>query len=543
MPTAADFLVPAGVCEVPSIRPVLSPDRRSLLRAAGKRFSKLAAAAGLTTIAASDRALAIPSARGDVDPGAMGPRLVSRITFGVTSEELALFSELGFARYLEYHLNYTAIADTYVQERFAGRTGGIPALSTLAMSNEDLYALNNLHAQYNELVEAVLVRAVFSKRQLFERMVDFWSDHFNLDCEIEEVRGLKTVDDRDTIRSHALGNFGDMLIASAKSPAMLAYLNNDLNTATAPNENYAREILELHSISSAAGYTQADVVAVSRCLTGWTRRDGYFTPTNMRGTFFYNHEAHDQGIKVLSPLFNLAGNGPVIIPANQPPMQDGLDVLNILVRHPSTANFLAAKLCRRFIGEDCPAAVIAKVRAAYLNNGEGVVGDIKAMIRSMLTPNTLYTAGLRWKRPLHLFASALRVMPVTITTTSALRSHLADAGHLPFAWGPPDGYPDTTQYWSSQQLPRWNFAVNLVPQMVAVGSNLGGVSTDIASMLAETITLDDVMDRIDAVIFHGEMGQQEKVRIRRYLSATGFTQQSRNESVALALSSPGFQMY
>ena len=542
MPTAADPFVPDGVCKAPSVPSELVTDRRSLLRAAGTRFATIAAAAGITTAGSHQAAQAVPSASADVDPGALGPRLVGRITFGTTGEELGLFNALGFAEYLEYHLNHLAIPDTYVEDRFAGRVAGIPALQTLSMSGEQLYALNNFTFQYNELVEAVLLRAVYSKRQLFERMVDFWGDHFNLDCQLEAIMSLKTLDDRDTIRPHALGNFGDLLIASAQSPAMLSYLNNDLNTATAPNENYAREILELHSLSSAAGYTQADVIAVSRCLTGWTRYDGYTTPANQRGTFHYNDEAHDQGAKMLSPIFNLSGPGPVVIPANQPPMKDGLDVLGILARHPSTANFLATKLCRRFIGEDCPTPVITQVRAAFLNNGAGVVGDIKAMIRTMLTPNTLYTAGSCWKRPLHLFASALRVVPVTITTTGALRSHLADAGHLPFSWGPPDGYPDTIQYWSSQQIPRWNFAVNLVPQIVPVGGNLSGVITDIGSMLSGANTLDEVMDRINAVIFFGEMNPQEKLRIRRFLTGSGFTQQSRNETVSLALASPGFQV-
>ena len=548
MPPAVDSSAPASLCNVPSVQPGARPDfqleRRSLLSAAGKRFAAVAAAAGLTEATALKRAQAIiPSSHADVDPGALGPRLVSRITFGITDEEVALFNERGFSGYLEHHLNYTAIPDTYIQDRFAGRIAGIPALSTLTMSGEQLSALNNPQAQYNELVDAVLLRAVYSKRQLFERMVDFWSDHFNLDCQLELVLSFKTLDDRDTIRPHALGNFGDMLVASAQSPAMLVYLNNDLNTATAPNENYAREILELHSLSTAGGYSQNDVIAVSRCLTGWTMRNAYSIPSYLRGTFRYNDEAHDQGVKVLSPVFNLTGTGPVIIPANQPPMKDGLDVLSILARHPSTANFLATKLCRRFIGEDCPAPVIAQVRAAYLNNGAGVVGDIKSMIRTMLTPNVLYTSGLRWKRPLHLFASALRLLPVTINTTGALRLHLADAGHLPFSWGPPDGYPDTLEYWGSLQGPRWNFASNLVPQTVPVGSSLGGVITNIGSMLAGTITLDEVMDRIDTVFFRGEMNPQDKLRIRRYLSASGFTQQSRNESVGLALAIPSFQMY
>ena len=542
---SSSALIPADTDLIPA-----DAGRRSLLRGAGRFF---AAAAGTATGVASIAALgtqraalaarAIPSTAADVDPGALGNKLISRITFGLTSEEITRFNQLGYSGYLEYHLNHTAIPDTYVQSRLTGGVAGLPALATLTMTGEQLYALSNTGQQANELIEATLIRAVYSKRQLYERMVEFWTDHFNLDIGSGSVSTLKTLDDRDTIRANAMGTFGALLNASIRSPAMLNYLNNDLNTRTGPNENYARELMELHTLSSTGGYTQADVIAVARCLTGWTRWGSTSTPTNVRGTFRYNASVHDVTVKVLSPVFNLTGTTSVTIPANQPDMKDGQDVLDILVRHPRTAEFISTKLCRRFIGEDCPAAVIAAVKAKYLNNGAGVVGDIKSMLRTMLAPNIVYTATPRWKRPFHMYASALRVLPVTITTSGSLRTRLSRAGHLPFNWGPPDGYPDTLEYWSGQQLPRWNFGDEVVPTTATTGSSINGVSTNIGTMLIGATTRSDVMERIDQILFQSEMDPGSKARILTYLNTTTFTQQHRNEAVALSLTTPGFQWY
>lgn len=516
--------------------------RRVLLRSVGRAFGTAVTAAG--TVAALTRpAQAIPSVAADVDPGALGAKLVSRLTYGITSEEMALFDQLGYEGYLEYHLNSAAISDTYVDNRLTGAIAGIPALTTLSMTGEELYTLSNPVLQANELIEAVIVRAVYSKRQLLEKMVEFWTDHFNLDVNTGSVAQFKTIDDREVIRANALGNFGTMLNASARSPAMLYYLNNDLNKVSGPNENYARELLELHTLSPAAGYTQSDVIAVARALTGWTRYGSTTTPTNLRMTFRYHDAVHDRAAKVLSPVFNLVGSGPLTLPANQPPMKDGQDVLDILVRHPATAQFIATKLCRRFIGEDCPAPVIASVKAAYLNNGSGVVGDIKAMLRAMLRPNIVYTATPRWKRPFHLFVSMMRALPVNITSSGTLRSRLAAAGHRPFSWGPPDGYPDTLEYWGGQQLPRWNFAFELVPTTGLVGGSLNGVVTDVGPVLGGVSSSGEILDRISQILFRGELSDTTRGRINEYLATTTLTQQYRNEAVAMALASPDFQWY
>ncbi|HLP85206.1 MAG TPA: DUF1800 family protein, partial [Phycisphaerales bacterium] len=209
------------------------------------RRGLLALATGAAAVAAAMKTVSAQPVRvkGDVDPSSLLEKLVDRITFGVTPEELTLARQLGYQGYLEYHLNHLAIDDSAMDTRLA-------ALTTLTMTYPQLLT-QTFGFVRNELTEATLVRAVFSKRQLFERMVELWTDHFNI--EIATVQYYKTADDRDVIRPNALGTFPNLLNASARSPAMLYYLNNDVSTAANPNENYARELMELHTLGVDGG--------------------------------------------------------------------------------------------------------------------------------------------------------------------------------------------------------------------------------------------------------------------------------------------------
>ena len=216
-----------------------------------------------------------PGAPAAVDNDTM-MRLVNRITLGATEEELKRAKSMGFTKYLEYHLKAPSIPDgamdTWVQTN----------APTLAQDGTALYAI-----EYGTLVtqlwNATAYRAAFSKRQLYERMVEFWTDHFNI--YYEKVGYLKTLDDRDVIRKHALGKFPDMLRASAHSPAMLEYLDNTRSRGRNTNQNYAREIMELHTLGVDGGYTQNDVAELSRILTGWTIQG--------RGVFAFDPTGHD----------------------------------------------------------------------------------------------------------------------------------------------------------------------------------------------------------------------------------------------------------
>ncbi len=490
--------------------------RRRLLRSA----AGLAAFWGVVG-AESARARATPptDVSADVDPSSLLNKLVRRVTMGFTQAEQSLANSMGYQAYLEYHLNYTAIDDSALNAQLA-------ALTTLTMTPSQLYLLTAGQV-ISELTEAVIRRGVFSNRQLFERVVEFWTDHFNIQITNEDDQYLKTVDDRDVVRANALGAFPALLSASAHSPAMLFYLNNNISVAGNPNENYARELMELHTLGVNGGYTQNDVHEVARCFTGWQY---YLRGTgSLQGTFRFNAAQHDNASKVV------LGN---TIPANGG-IQDGVTVLNILSNHPSTATFIATKLCRRFIGEDASAATISAVAATYTSTG----GDIKAMLRTALQPNVLADATPRYKRPFHLFVSAMRALPTAITSVTALRTQLAGTGHQPYYWIAPDGYPDTLTYWSGLILPRWGFGASLLTNSSGTAGGISGLTVDVPGFLSGLTTAQQIVDRIDQAMFGGEMPASDKARIRTYLLPDPPSTIRQRDAIGLAIGSPGFQWY
>ena len=526
----------------------------------------LAAAAGLMATAGRRAAVqaAPPPASADVDPGALINRLVSRITFGITEAELAQATALGFQGYLDSQLAYESIDDTAVESRIsAGATvngTAVPALGTIGRTGQQLYdtaITPNSNTIVTELIEATIVRAVYSRRQLYQRMVEIWTDHFNIDITLDQETFLKSLDDRTVIRQHAMTTFPQLLSASAHSPAMLYYLNNDLNkyvanNAASINENYAREIIELHTFGAnylyafpAADQSTA-IRAVARCFTGWDwYRGNYAADPTLRATFRYQQGNHDPNIKQCGPVLD---NLTIPARAQANGLQDGVDILTYLGNHPATALYIATKLCRKFLGESCPQSTINAVRDTYLNaaNPQGI-GDIKAMLRTILTPANLLDSPLRYKRPFHLFVSAMRAVPTFIVTTGSLRTQLTKAGHLPFNWGPPDGYPDTTEYWVGLLLPRWNFGGQAPIASSPTSTGISGVrmvTTDTGGMLAALTTRDAIVNRLNQALFGGEMNATDKERVRIYMPATGtISNTSKQESVGLSIGSPGFQWY
>lgn len=499
---------PPGGHRAPAGPPVA---RRALFR-----FGALAAAWS------SAKAMATPpQVPADVEPNSLLVRLVSRLTMGLTTEELALANALGYQGYLEYHLNHTAIADTALDTMLADQV----RFSTLPMTYEQMLQVAAGQVA-NECIEAAVFRNVFSKRQFFERMVEFWSDHFNIDISGERTSRMKPIDDRDVIRPNAMGNFRTLLNASAHSPAMLYYLNNDISVAGNPNENYARELLELHTMGADGGYSQQDVAEVARCFTGWTIwRDASGATA---GTFRYNQAVHDTGQKVV------LGH---VIPARSAAagIQDGLDVLNILLDHPSTANYVSMKLCSWLLGRSTPQATISAVAGVYTSSG----GDIKTMIREALKANNLAAAEMKFKRPWHLFIHCMRVVPTTITNTSQLRSRLVTAGQPRFGWPTPDGYPDHVDYWVGNIMPRWNFGADLMN----ASQPIGGISVNTTGYFAGLTTAPQVVGRVNDALEGGEMPQGERTLLENYLQPTPTSVTQQREVLGLAMSSPSFQWY
>lgn len=497
-------------------------------------------------------ALAQPGSRPrDPQEGPSLERLVHRLTWGFTQEELSLAMQLGYAQYLEYHLAHTAITDKLI-DSYLGSTGselqGQEVFATLWMTPYYLGQQSSATNVMNALMRAMILRATYSRRQLFERMVEFWSDHFNIWMGQDDItQRLKTVDEREVIRPNALGNFGDMLRASAKSPTMLAYLDNNLNTRNGGNENYARELLELHSLGVDGGYTQTDVIRVAKCFTGWTYwgSTGGGTGAPYNGyTFRFNANNHDPAAQVLfegTPQQITIPAGPNNSAAN---ISRGELVLTALINHPSTARFIARKLLWRFWGENPPEPFVTSVAATYTATG----GDIKSMLRTVFNGFATYPPPLKFKRPIHVLVSALRATKARVTSLAnfpaSVQTPLVAAGQAPYQWQAPDGYPDTLEYWVGLLLPRWNFGASLM------NSNYSGVTVDTSTagpLLAGATTASQVADRIDYLFFNSQMAAADKAAILAHLQpvppATVPSSTQIREAIGLAIGAPGFQWY
>ena len=258
-------------------------------------------------------------------------RVLSRATFGPCADERARAAQLGVEAWIDEQLAPESIADARCDVR-------LMQLETLQLDRSALFDVP-ADAARGELQQAALLRAIHSRRQLYEVMVDFWSDHFSISTLKGTCAWLKTLDDREVIRPHALGRFADLLRASMRSPAMLTFLDNVDNRAGNPNENYARELLELHTLGVDAGYSQHDVAEVARCLTGWCVDSGLWL-----GTYRFRPGVHDDQPKQVLDIAIPAGGGEA----------DGDMVCEAILRHPALSRFLARKLARRFVADEPP---------------------------------------------------------------------------------------------------------------------------------------------------------------------------------------------
>ncbi len=485
------------------------PTRRHLLTVG----AVVAAAALLAPARASAQVVVRPHTTRPSAPPAIGDalqRLVRRVTNGATEEEMTRAKSMGFTRYLEYHLNPTTIVDT-AAETFV--TTNYPAL---VMDGTGLYQQDQ-NALYNQLGESTLYRAAFSKRQLYERMVEFWTAHFNI--YYPKVNYLKMLDDRDVVRKHALGKFPDMLRASAHSPAMLEYLDNTRSRNRNINQNYARELMELHTLGVDGGYTQTDVEQVTLCLTGWTIAG--------RGDFNFDPTGHDFTAKtVLGTSIPASGQGAAGV-------QDGEKVLDILLAHPSTAKFISTKMIRWLLQYDPPTALVAKVAATFTRTG----GDIPSMVRVILTQANLLAAPAKYRQPYQFVVAALRATQPTVTSvTSVTPSQLAIMGQMLFRWEDPDGYPDNADWWAGTVLQRWNFATFLT------GLTTGALVVDVTPLM-QVNTPAGIADAINKRAFAGEMPASLKTRLTAYLAAAPNNGTRVREAFALVLGSSSFQWF
>jgi uncharacterized protein (DUF1800 family) len=374
-----------------------------------------------------------------------------------------------------------------------------PQSNPAMRAEERLAALKGPRRVLVELAREEIWRAVYSQRQLQEVMVQFWMNHFNIYAFKGPDRWMLTSFERDAIRPFALGKFEDLLVATAQSPAMLFYLDNWRSSAPplkyvetlenrkissqggefqqeafmrpgpfgrgmrfrrmrpqgaknkkasrGLNENYGRELMELHTLGVDGGFTQQDVIEVARCLTGWTIRRPRFD-----AEFFFNPRMHDYHPKLVLGRKFPAGRG----------MEDGLEVLHLLAYHPSTARFISTELCRRFVADDPPQSVVERASGAFQSSG----GNIREVVAAILTSREFNSPAVyraKVKSPLEYVASSMRAVGADTDAGLPVIMALSRMGHPMFQYEAPSGYADRASTWinSSTLLWRLNFAMLL----------------------------------------------------------------------------------
>lgn len=421
------------------------------------------------------------------------------------------------------------------------------------------------------------VRAVESERQFQEVMVDFWSNHFNIDVRKNQCSILKPVDERDVIRKNAFGKFRDLLGASAKSPAMLVYLDNAQSSAPMPdvpprrrpgapqqppppqqqqrrrgglNENYAREIMELHTLGVDNGYTQKDIIEVARCLTGWT-----LNPRT--GEFIFTPVRHDRGEKTVLGVTIPAGGG----------IEDGEKVLDMLASNPNTMRFISTKLCRRLVADEPPASLVDKCVATWKRTD----GDLREIYRTIVTSPEFYTRAAyrqKIKSPFEYAVSSVRAVggtfrPEVLENMASIRvaipgnnargmninaqrtvvGQIAVMGQPLYQYQAPTGYPEDSRKWvsSGALISRLNFSLALA------SGRLADIDVSGAQKLVEgTPDTALLVNRVGDSLLNGEMTPSTRATLLKQATTTpGNAEAAATDGpfrvVALVLGSPEFQ--
>jgi uncharacterized protein (DUF1800 family) len=515
--------------------------------------------------------------------------VLNRLAFGPAPGDVERIGTLGLRTYIDQQLHPERLPDAALTARLAGfetltkssrelatdyflpaqmarqdqlrnspqnpaMTAGTEPRRREALTPEQTDAIRAQRTVLVELSQQKILRAAYSERQLYEVMVDFWFNHFNVFAGKGQTRVYLTEYERDAIRPHALGRFRDLLQATAESPAMLFYLDNwqsaanpDARTMAAPvartqgrpasrrpdffnrprtladlppaaqnrrprglNENYARELMELHTLGVDGGYTQTDVQEVARAFTGWT-----IANPRQGGGFHFEPRMHDDGEKIVLRHTVRPGGG----------RKDGNDVLDILAKHPSTAAFIARKLARRFVADEPPKSLVERAAAAFRRTD----GDIREVVRVIVTSAEFFDESAyrsKVKTPFEFVVSSVRATAADARNALALVQALQQLGMPLYGCQPPTGYADRAEAWvnSGALLNRMNFAVALA------GGRLPGVQ--IAPWIA-TRTAPDARAALVNDVLAGDVSASTSATVAR----AGATPQA----VALVLGSPEFQ--
>ncbi|MCK6480639.1 MAG: DUF1800 domain-containing protein [Planctomycetes bacterium] len=500
----------------------MNPSRRRLLRAGGAGAAALALAGceGALSRAASLLGQGVPGtidlAAGESPDPAF--HLLARAAMGPRPGEVEEVRAAGAAAWIEAQLAADLLDDGACELRARRfESPHLPPGDAFEFKREVIL---------REHARATLLRAVYSRRRLRETMAAFWSDHFNLDTGKGSGAWLVPSHDRDAVRRHALGSFRELLRASALSPAMLVYLDGKENRVRRPgdrpNENFARELLELHTLGVRGGYTQGDVVEAARCLSGWHLREGREW---RRGSVEFRAGDHDDGAKTVLGRRIPAGAG-----------EEDVDLLlGILCDHPATSRHVARRLCRRLVADDPPEPLVERAAAAF-RAADLAVGPLLRTI--LLSEEFAASRGGKVKRPLGFVVSALRALAADTHAGPALLEFLSRLGQPPFQYPTPDGYPEEPEPWMGTLLWRWNFALALPANRVA------GTTVDLAALVRAAGGEGAVRSPADlAPLLLGRRARAaERAAVEGH--ARGPLSSGRDrfaEGVGLLLASPGFQ--
>jgi uncharacterized protein (DUF1800 family) len=398
-----------------------------------------------------------------------------------------------------------------------------------------------------DLAQWTVVRATVADHQLAEIMTDFWLNHFNVYLNKGADRYLVPSYVEETIRPRALGRFEDLLLAVAHSPAMLFYLDNAESVApgseppqarrvrfgynprpananrrpTGLNENYARELLELHTLGVDGGYSQGDVIAVARVLTGWS-----VERPDKGGGFVFRDWAHDRGSKTVLGVAFPAGHGE----------DEGERLLRMLAEQPATMHHVSAQLCARFVSDEPSDECIDEAVAAWKRSR----GDMREVLRAIFSSRAFWSPAVvasKVKTPLEFAVSAVRAVGGEPDSTPRLAQQVARLGQPLFLQASPAGYPETQEDWvnSGALLNRMTFATALA------GGRLAGVATNLDAIVPATRDYDALVEAVNQRCLSGRMTEHTRQVIRKELAQVGDPAEARALAVGLALGGPEFQ--
>ncbi len=497
--------------------------------------------------AAAWGAFSIGSQRARAGGGGFDPDLVlliDRITGGFSVAEYAHAASLGYDGYLAEQLDYESLIganDPDLQARL------VPYDTQNMTSLEILQTYSPMNMSGIALFQATtiqMVSAVYAKAQLYHRMFQFWNHHLNIDINSSGAqRFLLWPFLRDVVLANAMTSVPDLIRASAHGGAMMLYLNNNTNVSTAPNENYARELMELHTLGLDNGYTQTDIEELARILTGWSvclSGGGCNGGTLEYGDFRFRSNVHDTGNKTLLGI-------PITGQSGAAGEMEGEQAITILVEHENAADFFARKLCRFFLGGlsidyDPPEDIVQLVKWTYLNSNP--IGDIRSMLSVILQRDVLSTHAVpKFRRPYDLTTAALRAIDANVIVTHpafmpSLRFLMNLMGMHPNFWGPPNGPLDSKAWSEGGMISRWGY-VDAVSRGLINDVSPFSVTQLLASVGATAPGTQ--AQGLSDLLTGGRMSPQEVQSVQDFIGFGTVTEAGLKEALGLAMSLPSYQ--